>query len=321
MTGGTLNHRPLSPIPNLYTIEEQHQVSSRLVTIGIPCFNGENHLQEALDSVRAQDHVDLEILVADNASTDSSRQIAEAAAAADERVTVLSAEENLGAAWNYNRLVDAASGEYFKWAAHDDVCAPTNISSCVAVLDARPEVALAFPQTAIIDGTGQQVKVYDEGLDLDIDGDVRRAARLLWRIGLCNPVFGVMRSEILRTTPLIQAFDSSDVALLAELALHGPLVQVDGRTFLRRRHEDDSRAANASSAEVAAWFSPNRAASGRTRPLVKSYLGSARRWAPSTTAAVSATAMFAVVGPLSELRWHRREWKKRRRARAGGSLR
>jgi len=288
----------------------------KMVTIGVPCFNGENYLQVALDSLRAQDYDNLEILVADNASTDASADIAAAAAAQDDRVRVLSAPENLGAAWNYNRLVAEAGGEYFKWAAHDDVCAPTFISECVAVLDAKPNVVVAHPQALIIDSEGEVIKTYDEDMNLEFGGDIRRASAMLWRVGMCHAVFGVMRTEVLRKTPLIQPFDSSDVALLAELALRGEIAQTPGRLFHRRRHDEDSRRANASSAEVAKWFAPSGAQKGRTSPLLRSYMRSARSWAPNWRSAVGASAMFATVGPLTELRWHRRERRKRNRGRA-----
>lgn len=290
-------------------------VSSKLVTIGLPCFNGERYLKIALDSIRAQDHEPLEIIVADNASTDGSVEIAREAAAQDDRVTVLLSDRNHGAAWNYNRLVDAARGTYFKWAAHDDVCEPTLVSSCVATLEANPGAVVAYPQDLIIDADGEVVRVHDEDLGLELEGDIRRAAQLLWRVRMCHAVFGVMRLEVLRETELIQPFDSSDVALLAELALRGPILQTEGRLFHRRRHDHDSRSVNATSADVAKWFAPEGAPRGRSRPLLRSYFRTARRWAPDTRSAIAATAMFATVGPLSELRWHRRA---RRRAKTRG---
>jgi len=293
-------------------------VSAPLVTIGIPCFNGADYLQDALDSIRAQDYTNLEILIADNASTDDSTTIAAAAAAADSRVGVLRSPENRGAAWNYNRLVESATGKYFKWAAHDDLCLPGNVSSCVAVLEARSDVVLVYPQTAIIGSGGEVVKPYDENMDLDFEGDIRRGAALLWRVGLCNPVFGLIRTDTLRMTPMIQSFDSSDVSLLAELAMRGRFVQTEGRLFQRRRHSADSRAANRTSAEVSTWFSPTAAQTGRSRPLLKSYFRVAKSWAPNRRSAVAAGAMFAAVGPLSELRWHRR---RRRRSRRHGLTR
>jgi len=291
-------------------------VAAPLVTIGLPCFNGANHLQEALDALIAQDYDNLEILVADNASTDGSLDIARAAAAADHRVTLLESAENHGAAWNYNRLVEKASGDYFKWAAHDDICRSDYISACVEALEANPDAVLAYPRTLIIDGEGEVTSSYDERMPLDFAGDIKRGAALLWRVRLCNAVFGVIRIETLRATPLIQSFDSSDIALLAELALRGRFIQTDERSFLRRRHSEGSRKANTDSASVAAWFAPN-ARRGRSRPLLRSYQRSASAWAPNPIRGLAARAMFATVGSVVEVRWHRRS---RRRMKAAAKV-
>ena len=292
-------------------------VSAPLVTIGIPVYNGSNYLKAALSSILEQDHEHLEILIADNASTDDSLAIVSAVADGDPRVRILGSDTNRGAAWNYNRLVDEATGEYFKWAAHDDVCLPNYVSSCVGVLQTRPEVVLTYPQTSIIDSEGLVVKDYDENLRLDIQGDIKRGASMLWNIGLCNAVFGVVRTASLRDTKMIQPFDSSDVALLAEIAIRGRVVQVDGRSFLRRRHKADSRAANQTTAEVSEWFSPH-AARGRTGPLLTAYMKIPRSWSANLWSRATAMAMFATVGTVTELRWHRR---RRRRIKKQGNLR
>ena len=101
------------------------------VTIGIPVFNGAEFLEAALDAACTQEWPELEILVADNASTDRSVEIAEARCRADERVRLIRAEENRGAAWNFNRLVEQAKGEFFWWLPHDDVLEPRAVELCV----------------------------------------------------------------------------------------------------------------------------------------------------------------------------------------------
>ena len=74
--------------------------SRPLVSLGVPVYNGEAYLEEALDSLRSQTVEDLEIVIVDNQSTDATIEIAEAAEAADPRVRVLRNPENLGAAGN-----------------------------------------------------------------------------------------------------------------------------------------------------------------------------------------------------------------------------
>jgi hypothetical protein len=51
----------------------------------------------------------------------------------------------------------SSRGRYFKWAAHDDVCAPTFLERCVEVLDAKPSVVLCSGQTRLINDDGSAV--------------------------------------------------------------------------------------------------------------------------------------------------------------------
>ena len=101
------------------------------VSIGIAVFNGENFLESALRSILAQTFEDFELIISDNASTDRTADICEQYASQDGRVLYLRQPANLGAQPNYNLLVGQARGRYFKWAAHDDMLAPTFLERCV----------------------------------------------------------------------------------------------------------------------------------------------------------------------------------------------
>jgi hypothetical protein len=72
----------------------------------------------------------------------------------------------------------------------------------------------------------------------------------------CNAVFGVMRTELLRKTPMIGAYESSDRVLLGEFALMGEIAEVPERLFLRRYHEKISTHAHATKKSMASWFDP-----------------------------------------------------------------
>src|SRR5687767_9303189 len=117
------------------------------VSIGLPVFNGESHLALALDSVLAQTFGDFELVISDNGSTDSTRQICEDYAKRDARIRYLRSDENRGAAWNYNRVFERSRGAFFKWMAHDDLIAPQYLERCVEALDRAPATTvLAFPR-------------------------------------------------------------------------------------------------------------------------------------------------------------------------------
>jgi glycosyltransferase involved in cell wall biosynthesis len=114
------------------------------VSIGMPVYNGENFIVESLDALFAQTFTDFELIICDNASTDRTGEICREYAARDARIRYCRNETNIGASANYNLTFELARGDYFKWAAHDDICAPTYVERCVEALDRDPGVALAY---------------------------------------------------------------------------------------------------------------------------------------------------------------------------------
>ena len=87
----------------------------------MPVYNGEPFIREALDSLLAQTFTDFELIISDNASTDATKAICLEYAARDARVHYVRQPENRGALANFQFALDEAAGEYFMWAAADDV--------------------------------------------------------------------------------------------------------------------------------------------------------------------------------------------------------
>lgn len=231
------------------------------VSIGVPVFNGEDYLESALDSLLAQTFSDLEIIIGDNASTDGTEAICRAAAEKDSRVRYIRHEKNLGAAPNYNLVFEVSRGEFFKWAAHDDICAPTLIEKCVQILDNNEDVALAAPRTRIIDAAGQTVRDLDPEMELQADDSLQRLREFfVFHLSpqACNPVFGLYRREILARTGLIGSYPASDMILLAHIAMEGKLVLVQEPLFLRRYHPNTSVKKNPDMKDRAQWFNTQR---------------------------------------------------------------
>jgi glycosyltransferase involved in cell wall biosynthesis len=109
----------------------------------VPVFNGKQHLAECLDSILAQDFQDLEILIADDGSTDGSQEITKAFAARDARIRWWQNPRNRGLTDNSNTCLRQASGDYVKFVHQDDkLLSPSAISKMAAALDAHPAAAL-----------------------------------------------------------------------------------------------------------------------------------------------------------------------------------
>jgi glycosyltransferase involved in cell wall biosynthesis len=234
------------------------------VSIGLPVYNGARYLQEALDSILAQTYADFELVVGDNGSTDGTQEICVAAAASDERVRFLPSDENRGAAWNYNRVFHATSGRYFRWAAHDDLLAPTYLERLAETLDASPpDVVLAQTETTVIDEQGERLRDHDDAFDASQADPARRIASLVRHLVMSNVFFGLMRREALARTRLHGAYPSADYVLIAELALLGRFTIVPERLFYRRVHPGMSRSAHLGLSSVAEWFEPGTGGSAR----------------------------------------------------------
>ena len=207
------------------------------VSIGLPVYNGERFLEETISSILAQTYTDFELIISDNASIDRTQEICEAYAAKDRRIHYYRNVHNLGAAWNYNRTFELSQSTYFKWAAHDDLCAPEMLHLCVDILDQHPEVVICYFESKIIDEYGNIVRDYHNSLNILSE---RPSARFIQYINAktdkWHPIFGLIRSSSLKKTRLIGNYISSDTCLLAELSLYGKFFQIPECLFFRRTH-------------------------------------------------------------------------------------
>lgn len=223
------------------------------VSIGLPVYNGEKFLAEAIESILGQTFTDFELIISDNASTDRTEEIARSYAAIDRRIRFVRQEANRGASKNFSLVFELARGEYFKWAAYDDVLMPDFLTECVALLDNDPSAVLACSRTSLIDGDGQTQKQ----LEL-LDVYTSPTPQVRYRGAFADPapfaLFGLVRSHVLRKTPLLGSYPSSDRPLLAELALYGRFVAAPKALFCLRHHPKNSPR---NRHKLVAWLDPN----------------------------------------------------------------
>lgn len=228
------------------------------VSVGLPVYNGEQYVEEAIKSTLSQTFTDFELVISDNASTDRTPEICKDYASRDGRIRYYRNDSNLGAAKNFNRVFELSRGEYFKWAAHDDLCHPSFIEVCVRALDSSPDAVLCFGKTKIIDNAGQHVGDYDPPfLDLTEADRSTHFLALVLSNHIVVEIFGIIRTEQLRRTPLIGSYVGSDIVLLAHLALFGPFINAKGATFYHREHSMRSTYANPDMDSRGVWFDTN----------------------------------------------------------------
>ncbi|MCR4330609.1 MAG: glycosyltransferase, partial [Patescibacteria group bacterium] len=197
-----------------------------LVSIGVPVFNGEKGLVRALDSLIEQDYHNIEIIISDNGSTDTTPDICTKYAREDSRVRHYRSEENRGAVWNFNRVFDLSSGKYFMWAAHDDQRELSFVSACVEKMEQCPDAVLCQAHTAMyIEGREEMVSTNDLDCFDGVMGSIGRYRETLKR-SPATAIYGLYRSSAMRKTQMFQKSIATDVAFIQELSLHGEFVQV-----------------------------------------------------------------------------------------------
>jgi glycosyltransferase involved in cell wall biosynthesis len=232
------------------------------ISIGMPVYNGAVFLNEAIDSLLDQTFEDFELVISDNASTDETRDICMHYAENDPRVRYYRNAENIGAARNYNRVFELSYGEYFKWAAHDDICGERFLQRCVETLEKDKNVVLCYPRTVIMDEVKGKTIKYDDGFNISSPTPYKRYKHYHKQIRgghECHPVFGLIRSDVLGKTTLIKAYASSDLTLLGELALYGRFHEVPEYLFFKRNHVGTSIHSHRSLRSLAVWFDPANA--------------------------------------------------------------
>lgn len=237
-------------------------MTSPPLAIGMPVHNGENFLEATLASILEQTFGDFELVITDNASTDRTEEICRDLARHDRRVEYFRHEHNLGAGRNYRSCYDRTSAPLFKWAAHDDPCAPTLFERSVDALDSNPHAVLAFARVATIDHEGTETRRWRARPDLASSERRVRTRDILARQETF-PVFGTVRRTTLERTDLLGDFIDHDRPLLYQLALEGPFVEISEFLFFDREHADRSvRAYDPNDSHRAAvWF--DSAAEGR----------------------------------------------------------
>ncbi|MBW4459961.1 MAG: glycosyltransferase family 2 protein [Nodosilinea sp. WJT8-NPBG4] len=210
------------------------------LSIGLPLYNGDIFLGQALDSILSQTFVDFELIISDNASTDQTEAICRNYLAKDSRIHYIRNQENLGASGNFNQVFILSSGEYFKWIAHDDLHDPNFLEKCFQVLEQDPSIVLAYSKATTIDPNGKTIrKGWGCGAELSsiLPHQRFRESLLPLKQPIPLPIFGVIRASVLRSTHLMAGYPDCDCALLAELSLYGRFHEISEPLFSQREHE------------------------------------------------------------------------------------
>ena len=230
------------------------------VAIGVPVFNGEDHIESVIQCLKNQTFQDFEVLISDNCSTDRTVEICEKLIRDDGRFTLVQQTENLGAIPNFNYVARHTDSEYFKWAAADDLIGPTFLEDCIRILDSQPDVGVCYCKSDFVDTEGhswlERIPESHHTLEKDHEGAVwwsghprqngsssepiRRFQGVILGTSSAADSFGLIRRDVLNKTRLVVPHYGGEKVFLAELYLYAKHHYIDKTMFFQRLHADAS---------------------------------------------------------------------------------
>jgi len=208
------------------------KASSPAVSIGVPVYNGERFIRQALDSALRQTFQDFEIIISDNSSSDGTQEICRAYAARDPRIKYIRQDKNHGMHWNLSFVAYSAAGRFFTWLAHDDVLEPGFLEQTLKYMSRNPQVVLTTGDFAVIDENGCSLRT--EKLD-KLRDDLAWSARLVpfFEYGNSNVyfcIYGLMQTALCKSVMAEvkepNMADGIECPILSRFAVSGEIVSL-----------------------------------------------------------------------------------------------
>lgn len=191
------------------------------VSIGMPVFNGEATVCRAIESILAQSHRDFVLIISDNASTDLTADQCARYCRSDSRIRYLRQEVNIGAARNFQAVLESANDKYFMWAAADDWWHPEFIERNLANLVAHPE-AIASISNVLLDG--KKYNEADSGVSQLIGSPQEKILLFCRQPGANSRFYSLFKIEALREIRFDREYIAADWSAIIDLINTGDMI-------------------------------------------------------------------------------------------------
>jgi glycosyltransferase involved in cell wall biosynthesis len=210
----------------------------KFVSIGMPVYNEEQFIEQAIVSILDQDYRNFELILSDNGSTDKTKEICLNYSKKDSRIRFYSRDTTTDSTTNFNYVASIAKGDFFMWASGHDTRDPTFISRCVATFEKSNSIVLCYSDATWIDLDGKNIG--NEKTDIDTVGmdRIKRIKKVFWNLGYAYPIYGLFRKETLDTCLPYQKILGPDIVLLNELSAIGEFARLPEPLFNIRKLSD-----------------------------------------------------------------------------------
>lgn len=212
------------------------------ISIGVPVYNGEKFIQRCLDSLLAQTFQEFELIISDNASTDSTPNICKDYALKDKRIRYICHQKNNGSAWNFNFVLNEAKCEYFMWAAADDLWEPTFIEKNISFLENNRNFVGSISEVEFYDMSKEHQPILTDitlgksgkfQYTHSILGTYEERIDFLFKFGQPSCFYSIYRTDKLQKSVPKKSFANWDYAVLVAVLKFGELHVIDEILMLR----------------------------------------------------------------------------------------
>lgn len=142
-----------------------------LVSVGLPVHNGGNYLNRAINSLLNQTYKNIEIVISDNCSTDSTELLCRQFASDDERIKYIRQDSNIGHQKNFQYVLKKSSADFFMWAAHDDEWHPDFIKINLLQLNQVSDFGVSFCNVRCMSKKWRPIKYVEYNKNILHDAD------------------------------------------------------------------------------------------------------------------------------------------------------
>ena len=220
-------------------------VNKPKISIGIPVYNGEELIEKTLNSILKQTYQDFEVIISDNASTDSTQDICKNYVKIDKRIKYHRQPKNMGPYWNFNYVLEQALGEYFTWFAIDDLHTETFLEKNLRILEENSNVVASISNVKYFGLNSENIErddlfqkfknIFKYRFDKQTKfkqvfpayGPYEKKATLYLRMDRSTSLYAVFRKSVIKKSMIIEPFSSSDLAIILNVLKHGDFHVVD----------------------------------------------------------------------------------------------
>ncbi len=217
------------------------------ISIGFPIYNEEEFAKRRLDSILSQTFTDFELIIVDNASTDSTPEICQEYAKKDKRIKYFRTEKNMGIPWAYEEVIVKSKGKYFIWVAADDIFSSDFLERNFIILENDKKIVLSTSKVewcgpgsnirnewkikhtdAILKKMYKKIRQHFQPFGTySIEGTQEERIRKQLRKSSNQPMYGICRTKELRRSWEERDETIWDFSVIVNLARYGNIHVID----------------------------------------------------------------------------------------------